>query len=324
MSTQSYIHTVSKTHHLIRLDQYLKALHPNDSRTHIQSAIKSGHVCVDGQMIASPKFKVLEGHIIEFFEPSKLDTTTWQPQPMPLDILFEDDELCVINKTAHCVMHPGAGTPDHTLANAMLAYHPPAKDLDRAGLIHRLDQNTTGCCIIAKTQLAQQILTHDLSIRIIERTYLALVHGSIELPGHVNAAIGRHRTRRTLMSVSPSGRAACTHYRPIQRYPEHTLLELKLETGRTHQIRVHMKHMNHSIVGDRAYGQQRAPSKIYPSSVREALMNHPYQALHATRISFKHPIHQKTIMVETPPHAPFSTLLEILEPFITSNDEYDQ
>lgn len=312
--TNCYTYCVEPQHHRMRLDQFLKHMQPDESRNRIQNNIKSGHVQVNDVPILIPKFTLSPGQIILYKTLKHPDSTQWQPQNMPLNILFEDEHLCVINKPSGLIMHPGAGAPDKTLANALLAHDIDRAQLDRAGLIHRLDKNTSGCCITARTRPAQQQLTQALEAREIKRTYVALVQGIIELPGKISAPIGRHPRRRTAMTVMPSGRHALTHYRPTAYYPKHTLLELQLDTGRTHQIRVHMKHLGHPIVGDKLYGQTHMPSKIYPESARKYLSQYPYQALHAVEIAFTHPITAKPMKFKAPLPDIFKTLIQSLEP----------
>ena len=305
---------VEPQHDRMRLDQFLKHMQPDESRTRIQNNIKSGHVQVNDIPISIPKFTVSPGQTVLYKTLEQPDSIQWQPQTMPLNILFEDEYLCVINKPAGLIMHPGAGVPDKTLANALLAHDIDRAQLDRAGLIHRLDKNTSGCCITARTRPAQQHLVQALEAREIKRTYLALVQGIIELPGKISAPIGRHPRRRTAMTVLSSGRHALTHYQPIAHYPKHTLLELQLDTGRTHQIRVHMKHLGHPIVGDSLYGHTHMPSKSYPETARKYLSQYPYQALHAMQIEFTHPITAQPMKFKAPLPDVFKILIQSLEP----------
>ncbi|EOE3186167.1 23S rRNA pseudouridine(1911/1915/1917) synthase RluD, partial [Klebsiella pneumoniae] len=232
-----------------RLDQALAELFPDYSRSRIKEWILDQRVLVNGTIGDKPKEKVLGGeHIaidVEIEEEAR-----FQPQDIPLNIVYEDDDILVINKPRDLVVHPGAGNPDGTVLNALLHYYPPIADVPRAGIVHRLDKDTTGLMVVAKTIPAQTRLVESLQLREITREYEAVAIGHMTSGGTVEEPISRHPTKRTHMAVHPMGKPAVTHYRIMEHFRIHTRLRLRLETGRTHQIRVHMSHITHPLVGD--------------------------------------------------------------------------
>lgn len=270
-----------------RLDQALAILLPDYSRTQIHQCIKDGKVLVNNfPMKASTRLKGGENISIEIETLPEIDN---QAQNIPLTIVYEDASLLVINKPAGLVVHPGAGRPDHTLLNALLYYLPDLKMLPRAGIIHRLDKDTSGLLMIAKTAKAFKSLTIQLKKRTILREYQAIVYGSLISGGTIDKAIARHHFKRKQMSVSEVGKPAITHYRIGERYRFHTLLRLKLETGRTHQIRVHMAHIRHPLVGDNTYGGQIQLQKGMSTEMIAVLREFKRQALHAFVLGLTHP-----------------------------------
>ena len=291
-----------------RLDLFLLSHTEQHSRSAIQRDIKAGRVDVDGRCITVAKHKVQADQRITW-QPTEQPSETWQAFEMPIEVLYEDDHICVLNKPSGLTMHPGAGTGQTTLANGLLAYDPNRSTLTRAGIVHRLDKNTSGCCVTAKTDMAQLRLTANIRDRQVHREYVALVHGRVDLPHFVEASIGRHSKRRTAMAVVANGRYARTDFQPILHYPQHTLLHLRLMTGRTHQIRVHMAHINHPIVGDTCYGQHRQAGALYTNMAKRLLGEFPHQALHAARLSFNHPISDKPLTFKAPLEDNFQTLL---------------
>jgi len=272
-----------------RLDKALAELFPDYSRSRIQGWIQDGFVSVDGATVTRPREKVLAGSEVEINAELEAEVSN-EPQKIDLDIVYEDDDLLVINKQAGLVVHPGAGTPDGTLLNALLNHFPDAEQLPRAGIVHRLDKETTGLMVVAKTLPAHTGLVADLQARKITREYEAIVTGVMTAGGHVDAAIGRHPTKRTLMAVVRSGKPAVTHYRVAERFRAHSRLRLRLESGRTHQIRVHMAYIKYPLVGDPQYGGRPRPPKDASELLLRSLQDFPRQALHATYLSLKHPV----------------------------------
>lgn len=272
----------------LRLDQALSKLFPDFSRSRLQQWIKEGLVRVDGA-ICRPRDKVVEGAVIEL--QARMDEQVeCVPQAIDLEILFEDEHLLVINKPAGLVVHPAAGNPDGTLQNALLHHNPKLIELPRAGIVHRLDKDTSGLLVVARTSLAHRGLVEQLQAREIKREYRALVNGVLVAGGTVDAPIGRHPTQRTRMAVVSSGKPAVTHYRVLERFRAYSYLKVNLETGRTHQIRVHMAHIQHPLLGDPAYGGRlRFPAGASPE-LQEALRLFKRQALHARRLGLKHPL----------------------------------
>ncbi len=271
----------------LRLDQALARLCPEFSRGRLQHWIETGQVLVDGAPRRS-RDKVWGGEALcleAVLEPETADA----PQDIPLRVVFEDDQILVIDKPAGLVVHPAAGNRDGTLLNALLHHAPALAALPRGGIVHRLDKDTSGLLVVAKTLSAHCSLVEQLRGRSVHREYRALVQGEILTGGSVEAPIGRHPTQRTRMAVVPKGRHALTHYRVLERYPGHTLLAVELETGRTHQIRVHLAHLRHPLVGDTTYGARPRPPAGCSQPLRAALQGFPRQALHAFRLGLGHP-----------------------------------
>ncbi|ABO24816.1 23S rRNA pseudouridine(1911/1915/1917) synthase RluD [Shewanella loihica] len=271
-----------------RLDQTLAELFPDYSRTRIKEWIQAGAVYVDGMVQTKPREKVLEGQEIEI-EATLKEEIKAEAQAIDLDIVYEDDHIIVINKQAGLVVHPGAGNSDGTLMNALLHHCPEIELVPRAGIVHRLDKDTTGLMVVAKTVEAQTHLVAALQAREITREYEAIVSGTMTAGGVVDEPIARHPTKRTHMAVHHSGRPSVTHYRVAEKFRAHTRLRLRLETGRTHQIRVHMAHIGHILVGDPVYGGRPRPPKKATPELMEALNGFKRQALHAVRLELAHP-----------------------------------
>ncbi|MEY4922573.1 MAG: ribosomal large subunit pseudouridine synthase [Pseudomonadota bacterium] len=272
-----------------RLDQALAELFPDYSRSRIKEWILEDRVTVDGKTINKPKEKVLGGEFVEIDAQIEEDAR-WAPQEIPLDIVYEDNDILVINKPCGLVVHPGAGNPDGTVLNALLYYYPEIMDVPRAGIVHRLDKDTTGLMVVAKTVPAQTRLVEALQAREITREYEAVAIGNMTAGGRVDEPISRHSTKRTHMAVHPMGKPSTTHYRIMEHFRAHTRLRLRLETGRTHQIRVHMSHINHPLVGDQLYGGRPRPPKGASDSFISILRGFDRQALHATMLRLYHPI----------------------------------
>ena len=244
-----------------RLDQALAELFPQHSRSRLTGWIKAKQVTVDGKHMR-PKDKVHIKQAVEIQATMPIEET-WEPQAIDLTIVYEDQDLIVINKPAGMVVHPAAGNPNNTLLNALLYHDAALARLPRAGIIHRLDKGTTGLLVIARTPEAHTHLVDELQSRTINREYETVVIGTIIAGGTIDAPIGRHPTQRKRMAVVESGKPATTHYRVIKRFPAHTHLRVNLETGRTHQIRVHLAHIHHPILGDTTYGGRlKLPSGV--------------------------------------------------------------
>ena len=281
--------TVAETQLGQRLDQALAELFPDYSRSRIKEWILEDRVQVNGKTINKPKEKVLGGETVAIDAQIEEDAR-WEPQDSPLDIVYEDDDILVINKPRGLVVHPGAGNPDGTVLNALLHYFPAIADVPRAGIVHRLDKDTTGLMVVAKTVPAQTRLVEALQEREITREYEAVAIGTMTAGGTVEQPIARHSTKRTHMAVHPMGKPAVTHYRIMEHFRAHTRLRLRLETGRTHQIRVHMAHIDHPLVGDQLYGGRPRPPKGASESFIHTLRGFDRQALHATMLRLYHPI----------------------------------
>lgn len=293
-----------------RLDQVLAAAIPELSRSRLQQWIEAGQVRVDG-MTKRPRDKVWAGELIRvdaILEPIE----DCRPQAIALTPVFEDDQLLVIDKPAGLVVHPAAGHRDGTLQNALLAHAPALAALPRAGIVHRLDKDTTGLLVVAKTLVAHCSLVEQLQAREIHREYRALVIGEVVAGGMIEAPVGRHPTQRTRMAVTPEGRPALTRFKVLERFAGHSLLAVELETGRTHQIRVHMAHSQYPLVGDRLYGGRPRPPKGASERLTTALQGFPRQALHAYRLGLEHPTRGIAMSWEAPLPLDLTTLLECL------------
>ncbi len=281
--------TVSESQLGQRLDQTLAELFPDYSRSRIKEWILDRRVTVNGVMVDTPKEKVLGGELVAI-DAEIEEAQRWEPQNLSLDIVYEDEDIIVINKPRDFVVHPGAGNPDGTVLNALLHHYPAIMDVPRAGIVHRLDKDTTGLMVVAKTVPAQTHLVDSLQRREITREYEAVAIGNMTAGGTVEQPISRHSTKRTHMAVHPMGKPAVTHYRIMEHFRAHTRLRLRLETGRTHQIRVHMSHISHPLVGDPLYGGRPRPPKGASEAFITTLRGFDRQALHATMLRLYHPI----------------------------------
>ncbi len=290
MTTQSIElrHTFDEKVYGKRLDLALSETFEDYSRSRIQDWVKRGFVKVNNEVVTSNKYKMAGFELVEVNAEIEV-AGEWKAEAIELNIVHEDDDLLVINKPAGLVVHPGAGNQEGTMVNALLHHVPELQNLPRAGIIHRLDKETTGLLVVAKTIAAHTNLVEQLQNRAFTREYDALVNRVMVSGSSIDAPIGRHPTKRTAMAVIPDGRRAITHYRVAEKFLDHTHLKLRLETGRTHQIRVHMSHLKFPIVGDPLYsGRYRVPTKITPQ-LKEALDNFKRQALHASLLGLKHP-----------------------------------
>jgi 23S rRNA pseudouridine1911/1915/1917 synthase len=295
----------------LRFDQALARSLPQYSRARLRDWIESGAVQVDGRALR-PKDTVLGGEQvrIEAELPVQGDVTA---EAIPLEVVFENRALLVVNKPAGLVVHPGAGNPRHTLQNALLALDPKLALVPRAGLIHRLDKDTTGLLVVARTPEAHTALVAAMAAREITREYLALCSGVMTAGGTIDQPIGRHRTQRTRMAVRADGRPAITHYRVVRRFRAHTLVRVTLETGRTHQIRVHLAHAGFPVVGDPVYGGRRRLPADAPPELAVMLRGFTRQALHAERVRLADPLTGRQVEWTAPPPADLQRLLAALE-----------
>jgi 23S rRNA pseudouridine1911/1915/1917 synthase len=271
----------------LRLDQALAAVFSEFSRSKLHGWIKDGHVLLDG-VAQNPRRKVLGGEQVELFAEIEMEAGCG-PEDIPLDILYEDQALLIVNKPAGLVVHPAAGHSTGTLQNALLHHAPQLAGIARAGIVHRIDKDTSGLLMVAKTLRAHKSLVDQLQAHGINREYLALAQGFLTAGGTVDEPIGRHPTDRKRFAVRQDGKPSVTHYRIVERLPGHTLLRVKLETGRTHQIRVHMAHIRHPLLGDPVYGGRL---RLLPGGDLElaaALRGFRRQALHAETLGLEHP-----------------------------------
>ena len=284
-----------------RIDKVLTILEPEITRSQLKNLINDGHVTVNGQPV-KPKYKVQAGDKISLVkpEPQSLELT---PENIPLDIVYEDDDMIVVNKPQGMVVHPAPGHPNHTLVNALL-YHSPLSTINgtfRPGIVHRIDKDTSGLLMVAKNDLAHQSLAEQLRNKTNKREYLALVYGQIkEDEGTIDAPLGRNPQDRKKQAVVKDGRHAVTHFKVVKRYDNFTLVKCILETGRTHQIRVHMKYIGHPLVGDPLYGPRKVIGK-------------DGQFLHAALLGFKHPRTGEEMVFEAPLPENFQKMLDKLD-----------
>lgn len=293
-----------------RLDQALAVMFPDYSRSRLQGWIRAGQVQVDGRTL-KPRDKVEGGEEVMLAALLE-DETRAEAEPIRLTILHEDAEILVIDKPAGLVVHPGAGNPAGTLVNALLHHRPELRVLPRAGLVHRLDKDTSGALVVAATPAAHASLVRQLEERSVSREYQAVCVGVMTGGGTVDAPIGRHPVDRVRMAIREGGREAVTHYRVVERFRGHTQVLCRLETGRTHQIRVHMASLRHPIVGDSVYGGRLAMPKGATAELAEALRGCRRQALHAARLELVHPGSGETVAFEAPLPADMSALLAVL------------
>lgn len=282
-----------------RLDLALATLFPQYSRSRIQQWIRSGHAVLDGRrrrqrdLVDGGERVEIDVHV----EPDE----RWAAEPMDLKVVHEDEDLMVVDKPAGLVVHPGAGQPDRTLMNALLAHAPQLAGVPRAGIVHRLDKDTTGLIVVAKTLEAQTSLVRQLGERSMRRVYLAVVQGDPPASGVIDAPVGRDARARTRMTVTRRGKDAVTRYRVLERYGRAALVECRLETGRTHQIRVHFQHIRHPIIGEATYRR----------GTRHGI-GFTRQALHAVELSLTHPTSGKAMTWRAEPPADFRSLLKRL------------
>lgn len=295
-----------------RLDQVAATLFPDFSRTRLQQWIKDGAITRDGQP-CRVRDRLVGGERLELVAVLE-EQGEWVAQAIELVVIHEDDDILVIDKPAGLVVHPGAGNPQGTLLNALLHRYPDQALLPRAGIVHRLDKDTSGLMVVARTPRAQNALVAQLQARSISREYEAVVQGVLVSGGTVDAAIGRHPAQRTRMAVvRGGGKEAISHYRIVRRFGAHTHIRVCLETGRTHQIRVHMAHLGHPLVGDPVYGGRPRLPRQASTALVEALRGFSRQALHAAALSLDHPTTGERLRWESPLPEDMVALLETLE-----------
>ena len=293
-----------------RLDAVLAELFPEYSRSRLSAWIKSGDVAVDGEQIRG-RDSVRGGERVVLSAVQEVQTRSL-PEDIPLEVLYEDADVLVIDKPAGLVVHPGAGNPTGTLVNALLHRDAALELLPRAGIVHRLDKDTSGVMVVARTLPAHTSLVAQLSARGVHRQYLAIVFGALVSGGTANGAIERHPRDRLRMTVREDGKDAVTHYRLRERFRAHTALECRLETGRTHQIRVHMAHLKHPIVGDPLYGGSFKLPKGASAELIAALRAFKRQALHAEVLEFTHPTSGEPVRCSAPVPADMQELMALL------------
>ena len=303
------LHFIIPTEHAgRRLDQSLAELLPDYSRSRLQSWIESGHILLAGAT-ASQKQKVWGGESVQVTPEALPEDNAYQPEQIGLNVVYEDDSILVINKPAGLVVHPGAGNWQGTLLNALLHYLPQANTIPRAGIVHRLDKDTSGLMVVAKTLQAQTQLVRDLQARSVKRVYWAVAHGVFaRAEGSIETGIGRHPMQRVKMAVfdidKPGSKPALTHWKVLKQYPRAAWVECRLATGRTHQIRVHLTHLGHPLLGDAVY-RGKASSTGLPAFQR--------QALHAVRLGLVHPATGENMEWEVLPPEDFADLITTLE-----------
>jgi 23S rRNA pseudouridine1911/1915/1917 synthase len=304
--------SVPQAMHGSRLDQAAALLFPQYSRSRLQGWIKKGALSMDGSQ-CRPRDKVSGGASLEIN--AELESEVgWQAEDIALDMVYEDDTILVVNKPAGLVVHPAVGHADGTLVNALLAHAPELAQLPRAGIVHRLDMDTSGILVVARTLAAHHHLVAQLQARSIKREYVALCIGAMTGGGTVDAPMGRHPRQRKKMAVlAAGGKAAITHYRVAQRFGHHTRITVNLETGRTHQIRVHMAHRNYPLIGDPLYGGRPRIPKGASDELIDMLRNFPRQALHARALGLIHPDSTEPVQFECPLPDDILDLIAVLE-----------
>ena len=296
--------------HGLRLDQALHHLLPDFSRSRQQGWIREGQVLLNGT-VARPRDKVSVGDRLDLDIPESTQTFD-RPEAIEFGLLYEDEQLFVIDKPAGLVVHPAAGHAGGTLLNGLLHRDPRLQQLPRAGIVHRLDKDTSGVMVVARTLEAHAALVEALQAREIKREYLAIAQGRLTAGQTIDAPIARHPVDRKRMAVREDGKEAVTHYRVRERYPAHTLIDVRLETGRTHQIRVHLAWLKHPLLGDPVYGGRFHAPRGASDELREALAAFHRQALHARRLSFEHPVSGEPLTFEAPLPTDLASMIEVL------------
>jgi 23S rRNA pseudouridine1911/1915/1917 synthase len=310
MNSEKQILTIPEELAGLRLDQALARMFPDYSRSRLKEWLLAGAIKVEGGP-KRPRDAVSGGETVEF-QPVVESEVRAEPEPIALEVVYEDDDLLVVNKPAGLVVHPGAGNPGGTLMNGLLNHAPQLEQVPRAGIIHRIDKDTTGLLLIAKTLPAHTVLVRQLAERTIARNYLAVCNGVLTGGGTIDQPIGRHPVDRKRMSVQQGGKPAVTHCTVLERFRAFTYVSVKLETGRTHQIRVHFAWRRHALLGDPVYGGRLALPKGASDPLIEMLRRFKRQALHARRLAFEHPTSGEMVELEVPPPRDFQELLDVL------------
>lgn len=295
-----------------RLDAVAAKLFPDHSRSRLKTWIEEGSLWVNGAPVARGRDPVREGDQLDLRADVPEANTDVQPQNIPIDVVYADDAIAIIRKPAGLTVHPGAGQKASTLQNALLHHFPQTASVPRAGIVHRLDKDTSGLLVVALTPTAHTHLVDAIAQRDVAREYDALITGTIVAGSTIDLPIGRHPRDRLRMAVNTAGRRAVTHYRVQERFKHHTLLRVKLETGRTHQIRVHLSHVKWPIVGDALYGGRVARGVGMSLRLREALLAFPRQALHARHLELEHPVTGEMMSFTAEPPEDFQALLRLL------------
>lgn len=297
--------------HNLRLDQALAKVFPQYSRARLQSWIKNQQVLVDGKVLR-PKDKIQAGQTINISAHIEAETS-WEAQPIDLTIVYEDEAILIINKPAGLVVHPAVGNRDQTLVNALLHYAPELANIPRCGVVHRLDKDTSGLMVVARSLEAHTFLVKEIQEHKVTREYAAIVNGVLTCGGMVDANIARHPRLRTHMAVVEHGKSAITHYRVTKRFRNHSLLKVVLETGRTHQIRVHMAHLGYPLIGDPRYGGRLKIPSGCTEQLRKVLTSFKRQALHAEKLGLIHPVTRQPMVWEAALPADMVELLQALK-----------
>ncbi len=296
-----------------RFDVALSEMLPDYSRSKITAWIKSGEALINHKPF-KPKDKVNGSEMVELTINQK-QNNDWVGEDIPLNVVFEDEDMIVLNKAVGLVTHPGAGNWSGTLANALLHYEPKLATLDRAGIVHRLDKNTSGLMVVARNEKSQKNLVEQLQTHSVSREYSAIVYGYMVSGGTIDKPIGRDTKDRVKQTVSSNGKEAVTHYRVIDRYQNHTHVKVILETGRTHQIRVHLSHIGYPLIGDSMYGSKvRFPRKA-DAILKKALVNFKRQALHSRKLTLAHPISGELVSWKAPLPEDMLALLDVLNDY---------
>ena len=293
-----------------RLDHALHLLLPEYSRSRIQDWIQQGFVSVNDEL-CKPRQKVFDGDMVDLDVPEQVRISD-QPQAVNFEILYQDEDIIVVNKPSNLVVHPAAGHKDGTLVNGLLAHDARLEQLPRAGIVHRLDKDTTGVKVVARNLTAHNWLIEQLQQRLVKREYLAITLGVVTAGRTIDASIGRHPQNRKKMSVQSGGKSAITHFQVSRKFNHYSLIKIQLETGRTHQIRLHMAFINYPLLGDRVYGGRERISAGIHEALRARIQDFNRQALHAQRLSFEHPRSHEPVSFDAPLPEDFETLLESL------------
>ncbi len=294
-----------------RLDQALASMFPEYSRSRLKSWILQGYVTVDDRELR-PRDAIHGGELVQLVPQAEVGVSS-EPEAIKLDVAYEDEDLLVVNKPAGLVVHPGSGNTRGTLMNGLLHHVPEVAELPRAGIVHRLDKETSGLLLVGKSLRSHTALTRALADRAISRHYVAICTGVLTGGGRIDAPIGRHPVDRLKMSVREGGKPAVTHYRVLERFSAHTYISVQLETGRTHQIRVHFAYRRKPLLGDQVYGGRLAMPAAASDDLQAALRSFKRQALHAARLAFTHPCSDEDIDLQTEPPDDFAGLLSALK-----------